>query len=100
MYSAYIHTRNGKQEERASSDFVNKKRSGDGDNQAEGSVAKGELYTLVSNGQQILGGQRSGGKPQQEPYCTYTKLLRLRCDSSRFVDQICVVGNYSVTTVL
>ena len=48
-----IHTNNRKQELWASSDFVNKKRSADGDDQAEGSVAKGELSTLVSNGLQI-----------------------------------------------
>ena len=49
-----IHTSNSSQEERSSSEFVNIKRSGDGDNQAEGSVPKGELRTLVSNGQQML----------------------------------------------
>ena len=40
------HSSNRKQEERASSDFVNKERGGDGDNQAEGSVAKGETKLL------------------------------------------------------
>jgi hypothetical protein len=57
-----IHTRNSNQEERASSEFFNMKRSGDGDNQAEGSVPKRELSALVSNGQQILVDRGSGNK--------------------------------------
>ena len=46
-----IHTNNRSQEERASSELVNSKRSADGHNQAQGSVPKGELSTLVSNSQ-------------------------------------------------
>lgn len=61
MHIRLIHTTNRNQEERASSELFNMKRSGDGDNQAECSVPKGELSILVSNSRQVWV-DRGGGK--------------------------------------
>jgi hypothetical protein len=44
------HTSHGGEEERASSEFVDSERSGDGDNQAEGGVAKLELKLVSRDG--------------------------------------------------
>jgi hypothetical protein len=65
------HANDSGQEEWATSNFVDEERSGNGHDQAEGSVAEGE-----------------------------TKLLSLGCDSAGLVDQVGVVGNDGVTRIL
>ena len=57
LFIRLVHTRNSDQEKRASSSFVDHKRSADGDDQAKASSAKRELGTPVSNGHQVLDGQ-------------------------------------------
>lgn len=57
LFIRLVHTTHRDQEKWASSGFVDHKRSGDGDDQAEASIAKRELGTPVNNGQQILDGQ-------------------------------------------